>query len=371
MKRLFVKQIFKPDIRMTSTQLFLVFSLSIILILLNQFSIQKIPRPEYEQMLSAAKTMHRAIRETSAYKKHSNIPFDHTIDPNSSGFIGIEFSAITTTLGNIQAKHTSTNPDFAALLVYWLDQLKLSPEQRAIIHASGSFPALSIAAIIACETIGIEPIICSSAGASSFGANIPQLTYWDMENYLWQKGIIKNRTRYATPGGNHDNGSSFWEGGMQIIQEAAIRNKCELIKSNSLEDAIERKWDFLQKFKPVGVFINIGGNQAAMGNNKCSLDIPNGLIRTTLKCTELHKGLIHLFNQENIPVIHFLDIRNIALQNGIALTPSTVPKPGQSSLYYKEEKPLWLPIISFVILLTLLLYLRQKQKEKSQHIHRL
>ena len=314
-------------------------------------------------MVSAAKAMNNAIEEISTYKKNNNIPAAPMTNPTNNGFIGIEFSPITTTLGNLEAKQTSTNPDFAALLVHWLIQLKLSPGQKAIIHASGSFPALSIASIVACETIGIEPIICSSGGASSFGANIPQFTYWDMENYLCKKGIIKHRTQYATPGGNHDDGSSFWEGGMEIIQEAAIRNKHELIIPNSLEDAIERKWDFSQKFKPVGVFINIGGNQAAMGNNHCSLSIPNGLILTPLNCWESNKGLIHLFNQDNVPVIHFLNIRDIALQNGIALAPSIPPKIGQSPLYYSEKKPLWLPIISFVLILATLMYFRKKERE--------
>ena len=184
-----------------------------------------------------------------------------------------------------------------------------------------------------------------------------------MENYVWKKGIIKHRTQYASPGGNQDNGSSFWEGGMEIIQEAALRNQLDLIMPNSLEDAIERKWVFLEKLTPIGVFINIGGNQAALGNNRCSLNIPNGLIRKALKCTDPKKGLIHLFNQQNIPVIHFLNIRNIALQNRIALTPSNLPEPGQSSLYYIEEKPLWLPIVSFVLILGLLTYFRKKARE--------
>lgn len=363
MKHLFAKQIFKPGIKIAASSLFLIFSLSIILVFLNQYLVQKEPRIEYSQMVFAAKSMTRAIREINSSRENEDIPMDQKITPSNSGFIGIEFSQITTTLGNLEAKQTSTNPDFAALLVHWLIQLKLNPGQKAIIHASGSFPSLSIAAIVACETVGIEPIVFSSAGASSFGANIPDLTYWDIESYLWQKGIIKHRTQYASPGGNHDNGSSFWEGGMEIIQEAAVRNQLDLIMPNSLKDAIERKWVFLERFKPIGVFINIGGNQAALGNNRCSLNIPNGLIRKPLGCSESRKGLIHCFNEQNIPVIHFLNIRNIALQNGIALTPSIHQKPGQSSLYYEEKKSLWLPIISFVLILVLLMQFRKRERE--------
>jgi poly-gamma-glutamate system protein len=365
MKRLFAKQIFRPGIRITSTQLLVACTLGVILTFLNQLSVQKEPRQEYQQMVSAVETVHKATREVQAYRNELGIPFDPGIDPRNSGFIGIEFSPITTTLGNIQAKLTSTNPDFAALLVYWLHQLKLNSEQRAIIHASGSFPALSIAAIIACETIGIEPIICSSAGASSFGANIPQLTYWDIENYLWQKGIIKHRTQYATPGGDHDNGSSLWEGGMQIVQDAATRNNNHLIISSSLEDAIIRKWNFFQKFRPFAVFINIGGNQTALGNNTCSLNIPTGLIQSSLPCTDSNAGLIQLFCQEKIPIIHLLNIRNIAVQNGLALSPHFFLQPGQAPLYYSIQRPLWLPILSFLIILGSLIYYQLTRNRNS------
>jgi len=354
MKRSFFRQIFRPGIRITSTQLLLIFCLSIALVAVNQCSVQKVPRQEYPQMLSAAETMQRVIREIRDYREQLNIPVDHGIDPNNSGFIGIEFSPITSTLGDIQAKQISINPDFAALLVYWLLQLKLGSGQKAIIQASGSFPALGIAAIIACETIDIEPIICSSAGASSFGANIPQLTYWDMENDLWQKGIIKHRTQYATPGGNHDNGSSLWEGGMQIVQESAMRNDYNLIISSSLEDAIEQKWSFFQKFKPAGVFINVGGNQTALGNNNCSLNIPVGIISSPLPCTNSNAGLIQLFSQRHIPVIHLLNVRYIATRNGLAL--SSFSSPGQAPLYYSIQGPLWLPILSFLIIFGSLMY---------------
>lgn len=332
-----------------------------IFLAINIRMIKEIPRDEYQEMTHAATQMRMANQESYDLKDSLNIPQSFLNDPARTGFIGVEYSSLTTTLGNLEAKQTSTNPDFAALLVYWLKVIGVNPGEYAVIQVSGSFPALGIAAILACEITGLRPIVLSSAGASSFGANLPNFTYWDMENFLWEKGIIKHRTDYATPGGEHDNGSSLTSEGYRIVKEAANRNQLRLNIANSLEEAINRKWEFIQKFKPISVFINIGGNQAALGNDNCSLAIPNGLIRTNLNCAESNKGLIHLFNQENIPVIHLLNIREIAIQNGIVLSPVSLPMPGQSSLYHKKEKPLWLPIISFVSLLMILVFLRQKQ----------
>jgi poly-gamma-glutamate system protein len=326
------------------------------LLLVNQLTVRRIPKAEYPQMIAAAETMHRAIKQMRLYQKQQNISTDRNIDPNLSGFIGTEFSPITTTLGDLESKQTSLNPDFAALLISWFRQLNLSPGDRVIIHASASFPALSISAIIACEAAGLEPVIATSAGASSFGANIPESTYWDMENFLWQRDIIKHRTQFATPGGDQDIGSSLWEGGMEIVAGAAQRNGYPLLIGENLEDAIEKKWKFFKLYEPIGVFINIGGNQSALGTTPCSLQIPVGIIRHRLPCKSLEGGLIHRFNRENIPIVHLLKIRDIALQNGIALSPYPLPEPGQSSLYYTTYRPQWLPIISLAIMFAALFY---------------
>jgi poly-gamma-glutamate system protein len=356
MKHFLRRRIFKPGIKITSGQLFFLFSLSLALLLINELSLQRVPRPEYHQMVAAAETMHEAIRQMRLYREQQNIPIDNPFDPNNSGFIGREFSPITTTPGDPESKQTSLNPDFAALLIYWFQQLNLSPGERVIIHASASFPALSIAAIIACETAGLEMVIASSAGASSFGANIPGLTYWDMENVLRGKGIIKQRTRFATPGANHDNGSSLWEGGMEIVRKAARRNGLSLVVGETLEDVVEEKWEFFKQYRPVGVFLNIGGNQSALGNSHCSLQIPPGIIRHPHQCVDVDGGLIQRFNRENVPIIHLLKIRDIALRNGIALSPHPLPEPGQAPLYYAVRRPQWLPIVSLAFMAAALLY---------------
>jgi poly-gamma-glutamate system protein len=357
MYRLLPSPFFKPGIKIKSRQLFFLFSLSMALLLINQLSVHQVPKAEYAKMAAAAETMHQAIRHIRIYREQENIPINRAIDPNLSGLIGIEFSPITTTPGDLESKQTSLNPDFAALLIFWFHQLHLSPGDRVMIHASASFPALSIAAIIASETAGLEAVITSSAGASSFGANIPGLTYWDMENSLWQQGIIKHHTQFATPGGEQDNGSSLWEGGMEIVGEAARRNGYPLLIAEGLEKAIEEKGAFFKQYEPAGLFINIGGNQSALGNSNCSLQIPPGIIDFPLPCKTATGGLIHRFNRQNVPVIHLLNIRDIALQNGIALSPHPLPEPGPSPLYYTTRRPRWLPIVSLAVIFAALLWI--------------
>ncbi len=157
-------------------------ALSIIL-LFTYFSQTHYQRhPSYDTMKEAVDKMQQTFNINRQLFDSLHIEIDPLTDPLLSGYIGIEFSNITTTIGHLPAKQLATNPDFAALLVRWFEDLSLSAGEIVIIQASGSFPSLVIAAIISCESYGLKPIIFSSAGASSYGANRSELTYWDIEN---------------------------------------------------------------------------------------------------------------------------------------------------------------------------------------------
>jgi len=251
----------------------------------------------------------------------------------------------------LDAKQISTNPDFAALFIRWFDELKVHNCDTVVIHASASFPALSIAAIIACESAGLEPVILSSAGASSFGANIPEFTYWDMENYLFKKGLLKHRTLYASLGGQNDNGSSFWEGGMEAALNAAKRNNYLVHISKNLDQAVQQKLNFINSLGPLKLFINIGGNQSALGSGPCSMAIPAGIIDYRLDCNTKNPGLIFALNKNDVPLIHMLNIKEIAVSSGISISVDFYNGPGRADVYFIKSRPLWVPALSIIVLL--------------------
>ncbi|GAB4364784.1 MAG: poly-gamma-glutamate system protein [Calditrichia bacterium] len=301
-------------------------------------------------MVPAARKMHTALHTVQKFRISKGIPILQEVDPNQTGLIGAEFTPITTTLGNLEAKQTSLNPDFAALLVLWFSQLELQPGDRVGMQFSGSFPALCIAAIIAAEELQIVPVISSSIGASSFGANLPELTYPDIEKFLLQEGIINHGSTFVTPGGNEDNGSSFWQGGDSIAMQAAERNGYSLTIPNSLRESIQHKLKFFRENGEIKAFVNIGGNQSAIGNCPHSPVLPVGLVRSHPACHDSLRGLLMYSFEEKIPVIHLLNIRSVAAENGIHLTPYPLPEPGKSRVYYKirNSKPV---IIGALILL--------------------
>jgi poly-gamma-glutamate system protein len=68
-------------------------------------------------MLDAAERMQRCMDAVHRYKDERGIPIDPEIDWHDTGLLGTGYTSVTTTLGAVEAKRTSANPDMAALCV--------------------------------------------------------------------------------------------------------------------------------------------------------------------------------------------------------------------------------------------------------------
>ena len=110
-----------------------------------------------------------------------------------TGMIGAEYTAITTTIGNLDSKITSLDPNFAAVYIKMFSELSLDKGDEVVINISGSFPMLDISCIMAAEEYGLKPYLMASVGASSFGATNPAFTIFDMLQYLYQQELISTK----------------------------------------------------------------------------------------------------------------------------------------------------------------------------------
>ena len=354
---------FLPDVKLSSLQLLILSIICLLILLILYFLSSSKQKEDYSIMVNAAETMYEAGKCLSNYRAEMNIDIDDNLDPLNTGFIGTEFSPITTTLGDLESKKLSTNPDFAALFILWFNQLGLKENDKIIIHLSGSFPALGIAAIVASELYKLEPIIFSSVGASSFGANHPLLTYWDIENYIYKEGIISHRTQFATLGGQNDNGASFWEEGLELAYRAAERNSLTITSFNTIDEMVNFK-DSLVNNIPTKLFINVGGNHSAIGSLTTNMFTEHGLIVNKNLTSFGSDGVIKKVNSKNIPIIHMMNIKDIALENGIDLTLSKNYKIGSADLYYTKSKPIYFIYLSLFILILAIL-ITSKLRKKS------
>lgn len=275
-----------------------------------------------------------------------------------NGFmIGDDYTYTTTTLGSLAAKEISTNPDFAALMVRLLSEAGLKAGDKLGLTLSGSFPSLAISSLAAIQTLNLDVIMMSSLGSSTFGANQERATWLDMENWLIQEGGMEFKSTIVTRGAENDNGGGLMEEGIEIMQQAVIRNHSELYIPETLIESINYKAEIF-KSQEIKLLINIGGNQAAMGGCSHSLSLPNGFHPELRLCNDPDRGIIQELNEVGIPVINLLNIKDMASVYGMDLSPGL--RYASSTNLYVDKKPdriaviiIWISIgLSIMILLS-------------------
>ncbi|TFG58523.1 MAG: poly-gamma-glutamate system protein, partial [Candidatus Aminicenantes bacterium] len=135
-------------------------ALSLVYFLLVRFL--PFPDPAFRaEMAEASRLMAAADAAIKECRESRGIPIDFAADPNGTGLIGLETSAITTSAGRLEAKRTTTNPNFAGLVLSLLHEAGARRGDAVAIGASSSFPALIVATLSAAKAMGVEPLIIS------------------------------------------------------------------------------------------------------------------------------------------------------------------------------------------------------------------
>lgn len=313
---------------------------------------------DYLIKIKAAEIMNNCMNYIYNVKLTNNYSIDMDADINNTGMIGINFSPITTTLGNLEAKRTGTNPNMAAVVIDMLNEIGIEKGNTVALNFSGSFPSLNIAALSAIEAMELNCIAISSIGSSTYGANIPELTYLDMENILYEKQIISNKCTYFSTGGIRDIGKE-----MDITIKNNIIDRLKsygykFLYNDTIEENILHRYNLYNKNNNIKCFINVGGNVASFGNSSIMSEVKGGII-TNLPQKKNETGLIQLFLKDNVPVIHLLDIKDIAVKNGLPIDPKPLPEIGQGDVYYDVVYNKYIAIV-FLILCIYILFLHKK-----------
>ncbi len=294
--------------------------------------------PRYDDMLAASAKMQEAEAGVRRIRQDLGIPIS-VDDVNRTGLIGSELTEITTTVGNLQSKRTSTNPDFAALVVRYFDELGLEAGDRIAVGASGSFPGIMLAVLSACSAAGVEPVIVPSIGASEYGANIPGLTSVEMIDGLRALGVFDYVPAAVSLGGAGDTG----DGGIitdakPILEEIAQRSGHTIIRPSDVVDSIKERMRYFEEGGEIKAFVNIGGAEPNFGSTSASLEFPNGLVLSPpVRIDAPNMGLIYEYSNRGVPVMHFLDIKGLAIKSGIPVDPTPLPEAGTSMVYYQKE----------------------------------
>jgi poly-gamma-glutamate system protein len=319
--------------------------------------------PLFDSKVAAARLMGKAIEGIKKERTRMGIEMDPKSDPNATGIIGMEYTDLTTTLGSLSSKRTSSNPNVAGMIVEMLSLAGVKPGDGVALSFTGSFPALNIAALSAVHVLKLHPVIISSVGASMYGANDPRLTWLDMERILREMGIWPYLSKAASLGGVVETRGGVDGKGIEMGLEAIRRNAVPYIDEqglSTLKDDIERRlaiYDRELGGRKPDVFINIGGTLTALGNSPETYVLSTGLLPKGPFSNHPERGIIFRMSERGVRVIHLLKIKKMAGQYGLPVDPIPLPEvpSGRVMRPQKHSLPLVLSGLIFLSLAVLIL----------------
>ncbi len=290
--------------------------------------------PWSEEMREAAQHMERAISTVARYTETAGIPIDESLDPNRTGLIGPEYSPLFTTLGQLEAKRTTTNPDLAGLLVHLLGRAGVSAGDTIAVGCSASFPALMIASLTAAEAMGVHPVTILSLGASAYGATRPGFNLLDIHELLISEGILSTAPAAVSLGGEGDVGADFDPAFREHLLHRIRMSGIPLVDDPDLRGNVARRMaTYLGSSEGrVAAFVNIGGSDANLGSSPLVLKTEPGLNTDLVLPPPAQRGVLFEMAARGIAVIHLLHVRGLALRYGLPWDPVPLPEPGTTRL---------------------------------------
>jgi poly-gamma-glutamate system protein len=285
-----------------------------------------------KDMLDASRLMARAEAVIRDCRSEKGLPLDARADPNRTGLVGLETSIISTSLGNLAAKRTTANPNFAGLLVRLLDEAGVRRGDAVAVGASGSFPALIIAALSAAKVMDFRPLVIASLGASEWGANDPRFIWLDIEDCLRRAGLLDYRPIALAVGGVEDVGRDMGHAGRELLRSRIKESGIPAIDEPSLEADVRERVRLYEAAagSPIRAFINIGGSWANIGTSSGVLKVRPGLAGRISVPPPGERGVLQVMAARGVPVIHLLNVRGLAERYGLPWDPRPLPAPGSN-----------------------------------------
>lgn len=287
---------------------------------------------DYGAKLTAAHAMLDAENAILDVRREQAEGSQLVADPNIAAMLGAPSGPITTDAGSLRAKVTSTNPNFASVVVDMLSSAGVRSGDAVAVSYTGSFPALDIATIVAIEALDANPIIVSSVGASTWGANDPEFTILDIESLLMQQGIIHHRSIAASVGGDF-RVHPLTDEGKRLAQDAMQRNNVAPLQAQKLQHSIQERlqiYDQQAAGHSIKAFVNVGGGLASTGTNR---GFDPGLTIGPARGDVEAEGLMYYMGQRNVPIINLTDVVTMAKTYRLSVNPPSLPPIGEGTIW--------------------------------------
>jgi poly-gamma-glutamate system protein len=302
-------------------------------------------QPHFEEKLEAARLMQRGMEAIRHHRVRRIGPIDLEADPTNSGLLGLSSSLTTTNTGSLEAKRTTLNPNWAAVVVELLHEAGVERGGTIAIGVSGSFPALNLAAFSAAHVLDLDAIVITSVGASSWGANVPTLTWLDMERVLADAGVLPIRSIAASLGGTRDRAIGMQKNGRKRLRDAIESAGVPFLATETDLDSIERRMALYRERaagRRIQAYVNVGGSLASIGPKTVKRLYAPGLNLRLDPHALAVDSVMKRFLRDGVPVVNLSKIVPLAEIYGLPLEPVALPQPGEGLVFERREYNRWL-----------------------------
>ncbi|HNW16484.1 MAG TPA: poly-gamma-glutamate system protein [bacterium] len=322
----------------------------------------KIKKSNYQEKVKAAQLMDSSIKVLKKYRLEKIGPIDPEVDPVDSGIIGTLITPITSNSGVREAKLATVNPNWAAVMIEIFNKADIQKGDTIAAGFSGSFPALNIAVLSAAEVMKLKVVAISSAAASTWGANIPDMSWLDMERILNENKLISNRSVAASLGGSQDRATGMSKEGKELLRKIIERNGAELIFAKDEQTNLDTRMTIYNEKSgdaPIKAFVNVGGGTISVGTRIGKQLFKPGLNKNPDYEALQIDSVMTRFAKEDVPVIHMTKIRALSGKYGLPYTFSIIPRPGEGALFssYVYDKVI-VSATLFIIVALLIVFIK-------------
>lgn len=273
--------------------------------------------------LAAEDRMRAAARHVYAEKRQAGAYLEAGGPPDRGALIGSELTPLVTTLGSLDAKRIAASPDWARVLTVELARAGVRPGSVVTASFSGSFPGLNLALMCAARELGAHVLAVSSVTASTWGATDPGFTWPEIEASLVGAGLVEPATIAVSVGGEGDRGLDLDPDARALAASIADRTAAALgatrLRPASAAEALAQRVaavDARRRGRAIAVFVNIGGTSASLGSDEAVLRLRTGWLHDA-PASELGNGWLAYVARQQVPVLHLLNVKHLALRWGI------------------------------------------------------
>jgi poly-gamma-glutamate system protein len=299
-----------------------------------------IVQPHFEQKMEAARLMLRGMEVIRLYRVRKVGPIDPEADPANSGLIGLASSSTTTNTGALDAKRTTVNPNWAAVVVDLLHRAGVQQGDLVALGFSGSFPALNLAALCAAEVMKLDAVPISSAGASSWGANVPNFGWLDMERILQDAGVITQRSVAASLGGTGDRAQGLSRSARRRLRLAIDRAKIPYLETQDDLSSIEKRMTVYEEKaggRRYAAYVNAGGSLVSIGPRSVKRLYQPGLNLGAPRRAGPVDSVMKRFLDDGVPVVNLSKVVPLAESYGLPIEPQEIPPVGEGDVFQRRE----------------------------------